>query len=294
MNEHVSIEYFAKILEIFKEKNWYNPNDNLNFSFKNYCKLISKFSDPEKDLILELTKDFHCITFSDYIKILIELFYKLVLEELDLLSSKEIIISPLLPLDKIKDETKSSNLICYLFKSCEIKHIIEEFLPNTKISIVENYYSLKKEKNDLFSRNLNTSIVNSSSIIILVDDFIGSGRTAEDSLNFFQNILNIELSNIRIISLVTHQIAKKLLDAKGVKLYTNNLIAKGISDKYIGAELEKKLNLMRKIENTLKVGKNYKLGYQGCEALIRLIRTPNNTFSFFYKKHKKSNAIFPR
>ncbi len=51
---------------------------------------------------------------------------------------------------------------------------------------------------------------------------------------------------------------------------------------------------MESIEKKIKPHKNEKLGFKSSEALITLIRTPNNTFPVFWKQKKDRIAPFPR
>ena len=70
---------------------------------------------------------------------------------------------------------------------------------------------------------------------------------------------------------------------------------KGISDKYSDTELSKKIKLMEHIEKNLDIPDDYLFGYKKSEALVTMIRTPNNTFPvFWYNKKNEDNAPFPR
>jgi hypothetical protein len=48
---------------------------------------------------------------------------------------------------------------------------------------------------------------------------------------------------------------------------------------------------MKKIEEKLNVEKKYLFGYKRSEALISLIRTPNNTFPVFWKTYQHNNIV---
>ena len=50
------------------------------------------------------------------------------------------------------------------------------------------------------------------------------------------------------------------------------------------------IKLMTQIENKLKIDKNFSFGYNRSEALISLIKTPNNTFPVFWFTNKKHNV----
>jgi hypothetical protein len=49
---------------------------------------------------------------------------------------------------------------------------------------------------------------------------------------------------------------------------------------------------MLEIENLIPGGKNFSLGYNNCEALITLARTPDNTFPVFWMKHRIGKKYF--
>ena len=52
---------------------------------------------------------------------------------------------------------------------------------------------------------------------------------------------------------------------------------------------------MHEIEDILKVDSKYSFGFNQTEALISLIKTPNNTFPvYWYEKNGHSHAPFPR
>jgi hypothetical protein len=52
---------------------------------------------------------------------------------------------------------------------------------------------------------------------------------------------------------------------------------------------------MEHIEKNLDIPDDYLFGYKKSEALVTMIRTPNNTFPvFWYNKKNEDNAPFPR
>ncbi|MGO2117319.1 MAG: phosphoribosyltransferase-like protein [Fusobacterium sp.] len=293
----LTAEEMLNIEKIFKNKKWKDKD-----LFERYCKMLGQFEANEKKLILELTSFFLWVTFEDYLIDLKEILSKFLIEEREVLKNiKRIVVCPLLPFDKLKIETKSSNVLCYLFESCEMQGL--PLLKGKTLEIFENFYIWKTIKKDgeyleeNYKRSL-TKIKNydeNKDIILLVDDFIGSGQTAKNSLKFYRETLGIDVENIRILSLAVHNISKEKIDS-GIKIYSKYFIDKGISNKRNTAEeIEEKIKLMRKIEKKMKVSSsNYKLGYKQTEALIRLIKTPNNTFPVFYRDKNKNKAIFPR
>ena len=55
---------------------------------------------------------------------------------------------------------------------------------------------------------------------------------------------------------------------------------------------------MSSIETSIGVTEDYRLGYASSEALVSMIRTPNNTFPIYWFRNKKEklnlHAPFPR
>jgi hypothetical protein len=51
------------------------------------------------------------------------------------------------------------------------------------------------------------------------------------------------------------------------------------------------LSIMTEIEKLIP-GNHFSFGYNQSEALITLMRTPDNTFPIFWKEHKKSGEFY--
>ena len=69
---------------------------------------------------------------------------------------------------------------------------------------------------------------------------------------------------------------------------------KGISDRTDGNK-DAFCKLMKEIETRIKVRENCEFGYSHSEGLVKMMRTPNNTFPIYWMKNKKNKAPpFPR
>lgn len=67
---------------------------------------------------------------------------------------------------------------------------------------------------------------------------------------------------------------------------------KAISDNYEHEEAEKKVEQMKKISKQIRVkDHNLYLGYKESEALVTMIKTPNNTLPFYWYEGKKDGNI---
>ena len=74
------------------------------------------------------------------------------------------------------------------------------------------------------------------------------------------------------------------------------LRGKGISDKYTLTQKTRALSLMESIEDWLNVADDYRFGFGRSEALVSMLRTPNNTFPVYWldKKSLDYKSPFPR
>ena len=118
--------------------------------------------------------------------------------------------------------------------------------------------------------------------LILVDDYIGTGNTLAKTLEQISKNPSIA-TKFAILSISMQKQAAALLNDKGITYYTAYIENRGISDNFAEEKLVEKLGVMTKIENRIPNIKDYRFGYEKSEALITLIKTPNNTFPVFWK-----------
>ena len=132
--------------------------------------------------------------------------------------------------------------------------------------------------------------------VILLDDYIGSGETAISAIEWFMKCHNVPSKQIVIISIAAQEIGiQQVQDKMGVAVFSSLHFKRGISDYYVGEQLDTYTRIMTRIENKLNVADKDRFGYNQSEALISLIRTPNNTFPVFWKTYGKNKIVpFPR
>ena len=133
-------------------------------------------------------------------------------------------------------------------------------------------------------------------MVILVDDYVGSGETAVGAIKWLVDSFKTDPKQIVILSIAAQEFGVKHISQEtGVVTYSYYQFTRGISDFYSGDQRDDYLETMNGIEDKLKVDSEDRLGYNKSEALISLIRTPNNTFPVFWKaKNKSKPAPFPR
>lgn len=270
----LSIKDFVRIQEIFKQKNWPIEDYFSDDVFENFCNMLAGLEPEQCNLVINLTEKFIWVQDSAYIKHFSVAFHSFI-SSYSFSRGKNIYICPLLPEEDF-GKSKSSVSLLYLVKSHlgAIQRKYSEFsityadLPNAvKLDMIRDNYTL-----------------------CLIDDFVGTGETAERAAKYFLN-RNISKNMMTIVSLVSMSSGLYDLNNKGYITYTDIKCDKGIT--HVGNETQ--IELMKSIEKSIKVSDDYRFGYKGSEALVKMIRTPNNTFPIYWLRNKKNKfAPFPR
>lgn len=193
--------------------------------------------------------------------------------------------------DRKKNKTKSSGLVAYSCQDTMLKYT--DLFKNTKFIIIDDLkYLPKKSKLDV-----------NNNPIILVDDYIGTGDTAIESLEEILELKNYSNKSLFLVSLVAQLTGKKNINDRGFELLSSIYRNKGISDNYEGEKQVELKRIMVSIEDLLiqdpRFDKKYNFGYKSSESLVSMIRTPNNTFPLYWfnadlKEGDKWKAPFPR
>lgn len=277
----INANTFNKLGNLFVEKGWVIEEGNNSSSlFYRFCELLNCLEEEQQDLIIELTYKYEKVGFDDYSKLIIKVL-KEIADTLDVFEElKDIYIMPLVGA-KDENKIKSSTLVAYLFQSPQLKYDSKISKKNFKIT------------NLLSPKQINKINESPKTILFLVDDFVGSGNTALSAYNYYVG-KNIKSEKIVIISLVSMVTGYNMMRDKNIKFFTGRTVKKGLSDYYMEEELEKKINIMHSIEEVIKPIDEYRLGYEKSEALITLVRTPNNTFPMYWLDKKGNRAPFPR
>jgi len=276
----VDVATVAELTRIFKRKTWEvkDDSDNQLSLFNRFISTLTNFSPEQRKLILELTERFDLIPSSDY-----EAHIKIALNNLlkdtalDLSEINSIYVAPLIA-ERDFGKNKSSKYVQYS-------------LPN-----LLPYYSQLGNKKIIPTNELElpSNVKWETSILLVVDDFIGTGNTAKEAIGFLIDKKEIATNNIIVLSIAALREGISLIKNLNVRIYTSMELKKGITDFYSAEEIPNKLEIMDEIEGKIKRHKNEKYGYGKSEGLIKLIRTPNNTFPVFWKEKGGRIAPFPR
>jgi hypothetical protein len=273
----LSIQRMAILSDIYKNNNWKIEDEFYN-EYEQFCKMLRFLKDDEQELVLELTKNFLKINSGEYVK-----FFLLALDKFinsTTLKDKKIYITPLLRKADI-GKNKSSTALYYFIKA-EIKKLQHRY-EGYSISLYDNVSFLDAE----------TWKIKPSQIICLIDDFIGTGETALDAANEVIE-KGVEKSNLVVLALVAQKDGIEQIINQGYNVFTAVERVRAISDRMNHAD-EKKL-IMEELEKRMGVDSDCQFGYGHSEALVKMIRTPNNTFPIYWYAQSKTirDVPFPR
>lgn len=277
-------KYAGMAYEIFCDKNWETEYLEGEISaFDRFCERLAILeNDEQRELVLELTKDYMKIAMTEYEKLLIKAWRGYLDNNPFRLEDDEMLpICPIL-IEEDFGKEKSGSMVLYMCGSLELRRF--SLFSDEQIRLCSSPALLV----DLFIKKRCNA-----KRIVLIDDYIGSGESAIGCISYLEKH-EIDRNKIDIIALVAQEEAVRILKDEGIMVYSALTRKKGISDKYKEDEIENKISIMKRIESNLKVDSKYSLGYNKTEALISLIKTPNNTFPVFWYENKKSRAPFPR
>jgi len=270
----ISLEILSQLKNLFIAKNWNTVGDINDSVFNDFCEMLSYLDHKQQDCILELTKKFLKVDFVDIHYYLKEALANIPKQPRNV---KKFFVLPLLTKEDSYKQ-KSSNFLAYTLCGREIK-------TNSIIGVDKVIFG----KRDW----LKCILTNNDWKLLLVDDFIGTGETADKAITELTREIGIDKNKIIILVLVSQEEGYKKLVSQGITVVYSELRKKGISDEYVDPIRKEYIDTMESIENLLKLKSKFYFGYQRSEALVALVRTPNNTFPVFWEEKKKNNEKWP-
>lgn len=256
-----SMDIMAKLETIFVSNNWEIEKNNRISLYNRFCETLVKFDQEEQQFILDLTKRFKKIRIEEYQPI----FEKLANQIQCDYPNTEIIIAPCLPESDL-GKMKSARMVLYGMQATSYT------------------YDLSRcwiEKDDIANK---VCYIKENTVVVLADDFIGTGETALGALNYVHKVLGEDFPNdrIKILAIAVQQVGKQALSDIGIQVYSEYVFDKGISDYYQGDALTDATNKMESIESKINVREGFHFGYGHSEALVCMARCPNNTFPVYW------------
>jgi hypothetical protein len=271
-----------QLRDLFEQKKWEIKKSNKNTLslFDKFSARLQLLSEDQQDFVIELTKEYTWIELRNYL----EHFFDSLVDLGDNIyqAYDNIFVYPLLQPGKTYSKTKSGGFLHYMFETADYTWLSEKFIPKYSIPYLKNNFN------------------NNNSILLLIDDFIGSGDTAVEVCSEFlkvdTNTGKIQSQNIRVVSIAAQKEGiKRIKDELNIETVASIILSKGITDFYDSPTKEQKVTLMEEIEKILKVQQDYLFGWKKSEALITLLnKSPNNTFPVYWLETKDRVAPFPR
>ena len=274
----------------FENKPWYDKT-RLNALITR----LSYLDQDEIDMILDLTDKFQYLGLPDINVKLINAFNKI---PHNLLQSVPRILFAPLKSPYHKEEKKvakrriaervSSNrsLLADPGKSSDVIFRIMQIDYPLKFSPYDQKTVLCNSPNDLLRHYIEDAL------IVLWDDFVGSGETAFTAIADIQKLLNedgivTEANNFAVVCMCAMQEGLDTLGLFQLKCFADNVYQKAISEDMNLTQQQKadRIAFMKSAEKKVvkRALKNYSFGYHQSEALLSILdKCPNNTFPFYW------------
>lgn len=285
MNEKspIPIEVINRAAELFDSLGWERIEPNLlgiNL-FDDFCATLGFLSKEQQYLLLDITKNFYLFPVNRYIEGFIGAFNQIV--ENFLKSISRIYFVPLLS-DEDIGLAKSGPYVFYHMKAYQ--RAIETNYKGIKCVFIN---SLEIDNRTGFPRGLPSPKKfnnQDNSLIISLDDFIGTGKTAESAMDYLSNRIGYSKEKVLILAMVGQQEGISYLNYLDIPVFVYEIRLKGISDHYQNPRLGQYLSTMKDIEDMLNVDDDFRFGYMQSEALVKVHSVPNNTFPVYWLDSK--------
>lgn len=283
---NVNIQIVHRLSALFREKNWPMGQTETGEDeelFDKFCDLMISLDRKEQDLILNLTSDFERFTYFDYPSLMNDVFHKI--DASILYAHKSIYLIPLVsPSDLLLGKIKSGEHILY----CVLHIVLPRYIDSSSqkifgVSDIMKFNTLHQDRED--------------SLIIFIDDFIGTGDTACEVLKEYSKHTK-KGEDVLVVTAVALEMGIDAIRNLGFEVASSLVRRRGISDSDRIENKEEALIIMDNIENRLRLRKEYRRGYKQSEALVKMVRTPNNTFPVYWCTETSGGnrwpAPFPR
>jgi hypothetical protein len=276
MERKVEISDVTRLRKLFKKKKWYEKT-NEEFVFENFCILLDNLTKDQKELLHELSENYLWISASEYEATFNDIFISIYKHRL--IKCKTLYLIPVVKVSE-RAKIKSSDHCVYLIKGI--------------LNLNQNYTKIKTHLLDEFENIKKIKFQDDGSeLVCFIDDFIGTGDTFKNCwLDLTVNNSSITINNSVLASLIFQKEGFNYIKNNiKIPIFYHEVRPKGISDHFTTPEKEEKIKIMKEIEKLVKPG-SFSFGYKASEALVTMIRTPNNTFPIFWKKYKIKKEQF--
>lgn len=278
-SKNLNMNIFAQLTQIFNENFERLPENVRENLFNRVSKLLDSLNKDEQKIVMELFKNVEYYSILDYETLLIEVIRQIQEDT----SIKNIMFTPMIS-QRYQREVKSSMLVTYLFKSNVIKY---EF-PNFKFKA-----SYKIDITDAEITNINS---NKDKRLAIVDDFIGTGHSASEAADYFIG-KGLSKDKIIIVSLLTLTQGEEFLANKNFNFfYARKSLTLKEHNNHLSEDEKNRLyiNINEISEKVGAPSRKRHLGFGDSQALVSMIRVPNNSLHMLWNGSDKEAIPFPR
>ncbi len=268
-NQHkpyLSITNFTLLKDLFKLKGWECDPDRDISQFSKFVKTLSLLDNKQQLYLIDMTKDFLWYDSTKYRDMTIDALQKLRAS----VGDRHIFFAQCLP-QADASKNKSSSHVLYGLEDKYISYHVD----------MGSY----KRLNHVSEAN-EQMLLDDEAVLVLVDDFVGTGETAQKALSelsiYYPRLR--DFSNVKVLSLVVQKTGFELLTSMKLDVFYAKKVGKAISDLPVSDdEKYERICMMQSIERRIKgLEEKFKFGYEGSEALVSMIRCPNNTFPIYW------------
>lgn len=259
------------------DNKWDKDMSNSTSCFNRFRRTLSGLTSVEQKLILSLTTRFLHFSIPSYLELMLPL-----LKAIRRDYPKDYIYFVRCIKEEDVGKIKSCEAVLYQIRGTTILQKIK----------IGGYTTV----DDLRTIDVN-KIKERKAIIVLVDDYVGTGETARGAIDYLvkqiPQLAQCAKDRLCLLTLAAYKGGVEVVESLGHKVYTSVVQDKGISDYYEGDELLKNTQMMQGIERKLAgLSSRFRFGYGQVEGLICMERCPNNTFPIYW--FKEGDAPYER
>lgn len=261
----LAIDKLERLKDLFDSKGWPKDDQSEISVYERYYNTLLMCDDSQQDFLLELSQRFEHIPIGQYLTRLIQPLKRIRQQ----FTGDNLLFVAGIPKADI-GSVKSATAVLYQLKGTSIKQRINL----SPYLVVENVMTFQWDAVRLEKTR-----------IVLVDDFVGTGETAQSVVEFIHELLPLMEGNERIavLCIAAMQSGVERLKNMGVEVFADMVMRKAITDTIPSPQKEKAEQLMQGIETRIKKLKpEYRFGYGQSESLICMERCPNNTFPVYW------------
>jgi hypothetical protein len=254
---------------------------------------LAYLDDDEVNLILDLTDRFQYLRLNELNSKLLAAFNKIPVNRLN--AATRILFAPLKSpyiieekrwKKRLRTEGWNKHIMAPPSKSADVVFRIMQIEYPQRYQPYANKIILCNKPEDI------TTHFVKDALIVLWDDFVGSGDTAFTAIADIQKLLcdagcNTAENNYAVVCMCAMHDGIDILDYFQLKCYACDVYQKAITDdtSLTLQQRNARIAYMKSAEKKVVKGavKNYSLGYHQSEALLSIMdKCPNNTFPFYW------------